>query len=106
MKFMTITDEITIIANQLANQGKKPTVALVKTRLSKSVPLPQIINALKTWQHNPENTVLSVQNNKEINENKTSTSADIEQAIDQAIAPLRNELAEIKLLLKTLMNAK
>ncbi len=37
---MTINEQIINIANQLANQGKKPTVALIKTQLTSPVPLP------------------------------------------------------------------
>ena len=48
---MTIIDQILISANKLANEGKKPTVALVKAKLSSPAPLPTIINVLKTWQH-------------------------------------------------------
>ena len=51
---MTISDEICIIANKLANEGKSPTVALIKSGLNHPVPLPQIIATLKTWQHDPE----------------------------------------------------
>ena len=51
---MTIIDEISICANQLANAGKKPTVALVKAKLKQAVPLPTLISTLKTWQHEPD----------------------------------------------------
>jgi hypothetical protein len=44
---MTIIDEISICANQLANAGKKPTVALVKAKLRQAVPLPTLISTLK-----------------------------------------------------------
>jgi len=37
---MSVSDEILIIANKIANQGKKPSIALIKTKLSTSVPLP------------------------------------------------------------------
>ena len=50
---MTISDEISIIANKLANEGKTPTVALIKSQLSQTTPLPQIITVLKHWQHEP-----------------------------------------------------
>ena len=51
---MTISDEISIIANQLANQGRTPTVALIKGKLSQPTPLPRIISVLKSWQHEPD----------------------------------------------------
>jgi len=99
---MTITDEIIIIANQLANQGKKPTVALIKTKLTKSVPLPTIITTLKGWSHDPD---LITFNKSELNTNiekNRSISFDpevfkaINQAVEQAIKPLKVELAQLK----------
>jgi len=102
MYFMTITDEIIIIANQLANQGKKPTVALIKTKLTKSVPLPTIITTLKGWSHDPD---LITFNKSELNTNiekNRSISFDpevfkaINQAVEQAIKPLKVELAQLK----------
>ena len=51
---MTITEEILIAANKLANAGKKPTVALIKANLCQSAPLPLIISTLKGWLHQPE----------------------------------------------------
>lgn len=51
---MNITDEILTCANQLANAGKKPTVALVKAKLTQKVPLATLITTLKNWQHQPD----------------------------------------------------
>jgi hypothetical protein len=50
---MNSTEEILVIANELANEGKKPSVALIKTRLTQTIPLPTIISVLKNWQHQP-----------------------------------------------------
>ena len=51
---MNITDEILTCANQLADAGKKPTVALVKAKLTQKVPLATLITTLKNWQHQPD----------------------------------------------------
>ena len=51
---MTITDEILFCANQLANAGKKPTTALIKSKLTQKAPLITIISVLKTWEHQPD----------------------------------------------------
>lgn len=105
MYFMTITDEITIIANQLANQGKQPTVALIKTKLTKAVPLPTIITTLKAWTHHPELTILNKSEpNSILPERKTITlDQEVEKAIDlaveRAIQPLKIEIAQLKSLL-------
>ncbi|XQW86162.1 hypothetical protein ACOYR1_05380 [Thalassotalea piscium] len=91
---MTISEEILIVANQLANEGKKPTVALVKTRLSKPIPLAVLINTLKNWQHQPDNSELSVSQEepKEIRPKKEN----IAMQIEEAIAPLYLEIKELK----------
>jgi len=105
MYFMTITDEITIIANQLASQGKKPTVALIKTKLTKAVPLPTIITTLKTWTYNPELTAFNKSEPETIlQEQKNITlSPEVEKAlnlaVERAIKPLKIEIAQLKALL-------
>lgn len=98
---MTIFEEISIIANKIANQGKKPTVAIIKNKLSSPTPLPTIINALKNWQHDPEFT--EIKSHKETTrqqENIEGKKEDIEALIEKALAPIKAELAEIKALLK------
>lgn len=101
---MTINEEIISIANHLANQGKKPTVALIKTQLASPTPLPVIINTLKSWRHEPGN-ILDI---KTTTEPKNSAESPLELMIDkavkQAITPLKQELDEIKALIKNLKN--
>ncbi|WP_300174344.1 hypothetical protein [uncultured Aliivibrio sp.] len=45
-----VTDELLKIMQDLTNEGKKPTTALVKSRLSTQVPMPAIITAIKSFQ--------------------------------------------------------
>lgn len=45
-----VTDELQKIMQDLINEGKKPTTALVKSRLSTQVPMPAIITAIKSFQ--------------------------------------------------------
>lgn len=105
---MTITDEITIIANQLANQGKKPTVALLKTKLKRPVPLPTLISILRNWTHDPKLIKLTDKTEKPDKKNQTLTlnSPEIEMVIAKAIAtalePIETELAELKALIISL----
>ena len=98
---MTINDEITIIANQLANQGKKPTVALVKTKLRNPATLPAIISTLKNWPHDPKLIELTTKPSINTAEEKSisSISAQVTQAVEHALKPIKSELAEIKALL-------
>ena len=114
---MTIIDEILICANQLANAGKKPTVALVKAKLSQPVPLATLITTLKNWQHQPE--FIALQNDKnpnvyqEISSSETSALIEsllesgvvnkiIKQSLDQELITMKNELLAMKLLIKDL----
>ena len=104
---MTISEEILTIANQLANQGKKPTVALIKTKLKQAAPLPVIINTLKTWQHEPEFTALETSTrSKTRSKDNQSEQAKIEHAIEKAILPLQKDIIELKLLIKQLIENK
>ncbi len=97
---MKISDEILAIANQLANENKKPTVALVKAKLSRAAPLPMIISTLKAWQHDP--TFISA-SNEQAKEQEIIEDSEIAIEITKALAPVKQELAEIKALLETLL---
>ncbi len=98
---MTIFDEILIAANTLANEGKKPTVALVKTRLKQHVPLPTLIQTLKNWQHDenfvaiPTSTSIDEKSNTEtpLQDTDVITHDKIQQIIQNT---LETELSEIK----------
>ncbi|WP_206484187.1 hypothetical protein [Thalassotalea sp. G2M2-11] len=103
---MTIKDEILIAANQLANQGQKPTVALIKTKLSQSIPLPQIIGVLKSWQHQPDFTALEKDAKTVVKQghDKTPSEQEVQQQIEQAILPLKAEINELKALIQQLLD--
>jgi len=98
---MTISDEITIIANQIANQGKKPTVALVKTKLRNPAPLPTIISILKNWTHDPKHINLTTESEDkaQMRQGSTAISPEIKKAIELALQPMENEIAELKALI-------
>ncbi|PKF80833.1 hypothetical protein CW749_03400 [Vibrio sp. vnigr-6D03] len=50
MKTQDITAELEVAIQSLADQGKEPTVALVKTRMKTPAPMPAIIAAIKSWK--------------------------------------------------------
>ena len=100
---MTINDEILAIANQLANQGKKPTVALIKTKVSQPIPLPHIISVLKTWQHDPKFTEIKKIESAEVSE-KNIENDDLTHIINKAIQPLHEEIQSLKQLIKQLID--
>ncbi|WP_070962763.1 hypothetical protein [Vibrio sonorensis] len=45
-----VTQELERVFQELTNQGKEPTVALVRARLSSPIPMPAIIASLKRWK--------------------------------------------------------
>jgi hypothetical protein len=101
---MTINDEITIIANQLANAGNKPTVALIKAKLNKQVALPIIISTLKVWQHDP--TLVSKTEEQNITTEKaknTASTDNSQQNISDELTQIKHEIIELKQILKQLI---
>ena len=103
---MTINEEILILANKIANNGNKPTVALIKAKLSKKVSLPVIISTLKTWQHEPNFT--SISETKHITDEVTLTDSPydqrvFEQELQDELADMKKEIVELKQLVKKLL---
>jgi len=114
---MTLHDEILISANQLANAGKKPTVALVKAKLSQQAPLAILINTLKNWQHQPD-FITPVNKGEEQSPQNIATSEPseliesllknglikkiVQQSINEELGEMKKELSEMKLLINHL----
>ncbi len=86
-------NEILTIAKQLSQQGKKPTVALIRAKLSQRVAMPVIIQALQRFES------LNAQELNSLNEISQAPSQPIEQApadLAQEIAALRGEITSLK----------
>ncbi|MGF1747637.1 MULTISPECIES: hypothetical protein [Vibrio] len=47
-----VSTEIHAVLTSLHEEGKEPTVALVKGRLSTKVPMPALITVIKSWKAN------------------------------------------------------
>ena len=45
-----VSDELKSVLEGLQAQGKEPTVALVKARMSTPVPMPALITTIKSWK--------------------------------------------------------
>ncbi len=103
---MNVNDEIIAIANILANAGKKPSVALIKSKLTKPTPLPLIVSTLKQWQHEPERIQLSHNETITIEKENQPLEPITMQSLQDAITPLEQELSEIKQLLQQLLQQK
>ena len=99
-------DQVTIIANRLANDGKKPTVALIKSRLKTPLPLVQIITSLKTWKHDPKLIHQEEHPGEDLQNTRNTQDENIDafkKIIDEELQPIKEELSEIKILLSKLM---
>ena len=109
---MTHIDEILIAANQIANTGKKPTVALIKAKLKQSIPLPIIINTLKNWQHQPDfASPIKTQNNNNEQQaeeeqgsliNNDIVKALIQETMSEELKQMKKDLSDMKQLIKDL----
>jgi len=99
---MTINDEILILANKAANKGNKPTVALIKAKLNKKVPLPTIISTLKTWQHEP-NFITLPENKSSTNNNIESKNDSFDLELHDELESMKKEILELKLLVQKLL---
>ncbi|MBL0710073.1 MAG: hypothetical protein JJV99_03500 [Colwellia sp.] len=103
---MTINDEIIVLANQIANKGKKPTVALIKAKLAKSVPLPTIISTLKVWQHDPNHIILTLAETNKDSKTNSSFSTETEslrELLDNELSQMKQEIIELKKLIHQLI---
>ncbi|WGW01851.1 hypothetical protein QF117_09635 [Vibrio sp. YMD68] len=82
MLTQNVTDELTSILSSLAKEGKEPTVALVKARLSSSVPIPALITAIKSWKNSNRVPKVEVAVANTLEQDKI---AHLEQQINQLI---------------------
>lgn len=82
MSTVDITKDIETIINHLLEEGKEPTTALIKARLSKSVPIPAIIAALRSWKSSKRVPKVEVAE-------QTSPTA------EQRIASLENQISKL-----------
>lgn len=87
------TAEVISICQQLANEGKEPSVALIKARLTKVVPLPTVIAGFKSYKANPKQALPEV-------EQGTVQVAD--KTLEARVKQLEQELEELKVIVKKL----
>lgn len=86
-----VSQELEEILNNLHQQGKEPSVALVKARLRTSVPIPAIIATIKSWK--------SSQRIPKIEVAAPQTTESVEQRIallEQTIAQLTARIEELE----------
>ena len=85
-----VSQELKDILEQLHAEGKEPTVALVKARLSTSVPMPALITTLKSWKSSNRVPKVEVAAKRE-----SSDSERIEQ-LEKQVADLTARLVAIE----------
>ncbi|NOH25184.1 hypothetical protein [Vibrio europaeus] len=85
-----VSQELKDILEQLHAEGKEPTVALVKARLSTSVPMPALITTLKSWKSS--NRVPKV----EVAAKTESNDQDRIKQLEQEVAALTARLVAIE----------
>ncbi|MFM2597560.1 hypothetical protein [Vibrio fortis] len=91
-----VSDELKSVLEGLQAQGKEPTVALVKARMSTPVPMPALITTIKSWKSAnrvPKVEVAAPQ------DNATNKLAQLEQqviALTERVTQLEAKLAEKK----------
>ncbi len=89
-----VSDELKSVLEGLQAQGKEPTVALVKARMSTPVPMPALITTIKSWKNAnrvPKVEVAAPQ------DNATDKLAQLEQqviALTERVTQLEAKLAE------------
>ncbi|ASA56589.1 hypothetical protein [Vibrio gazogenes] len=87
-----ISQELESVILQLVNEGKEPTVALIKARLSAKIPIPAIVTTIKRWkssQHIPKVEIAV----------ESSASSATEQRIarlEQQVADLVSRIAQLE----------
>ncbi|MBU2917700.1 hypothetical protein KO505_06960 [Psychrosphaera sp. F3M07] len=87
---MNISDIINI-CQVLKNEGKEPSIALIKARADKNTPMPTLISGLQQWRSNPDVVIPKKQNKL--------TSTDEKKTLEQRVEMLEQEVALLKSLL-------
>ncbi|WP_375751116.1 hypothetical protein [Vibrio sp. HN007] len=82
METQNVSSEIEKVLEELATQGKQPSVALVKARLSIPVPMPAIIAAIKSWK-------------KSNRVPKIEVAATVEKTAEQRIEELEDQVRQL-----------
>ncbi len=89
-----VTKELETILAGLAEQGKEPTVALVKARLSTAVPMPALITAIKSWKSANRVPKIEVSAEPKNDANKLAELEKQLQALTLRVASLEQQLSE------------
>ena len=78
-------ENIILVAQKLAKEGKTPTTALVKSRLPKNTPLAAIMQGLKLWKESPDQVISNPQKETAINNENTLVTGGVDAIINSLI---------------------
>lgn len=82
--------ELEAIFSQLQQQGKEPSVALVKSRLSTPLPMPALIAAIKSWKQTQQVPKLDNQQQANISDQQRITQ------LEQQVALLLKRIEQLE----------
>jgi uncharacterized protein YlxW (UPF0749 family) len=85
-----VTQELEAVLTQLANEGKEPSVALVKARLSHSIPMPAIISTIKSWKSSRRVPKIEV-----VSDSEESIDKRVEQ-LEQHVQQLLSRITQLE----------
>ena len=92
-----MNDLIASVVNACADlheSGKQPSVALLKSKLSNSVSLPQLVKGLSVWKDNPQRIVISkTTKNKALSNNRENARI---AALEDKVDALEHRILELE----------
>ena len=89
---------IASVCDKLTRQGKKPSVALIKSAADRALPLPLIISVLKRYQQDPEQFA-----SDSIEEVEPTVES---ETLEQQVFSLQQRVASLEAQVKLLLDAK
>lgn len=86
---MSTNSELTSVIEAIVAEGKTPSVALVKSRLTESIPMPIIIRSIKMWQKNGKAPEIKVEKREVTLEQRV-------ESLEQDVAALKAIIARLQ----------
>ena len=86
------------LCQQLVAEGKKPTVALVRGRATRSLTIPQVIKGIQNWQHSPKQAV-------NVPDDTPPNTKDSPANLEQRVSLLEQQVLHLSAALKALTSS-
>lgn len=91
-----VTKELEAVLQQLQQEGKEPSVALVKARMRTPVPMPALIATIKSWKSANRVPKIEVAAQKTSQEDRLTTLENTVAQLTARIEELETKLSEKK----------